>query len=190
MTQQPIPRGARVLVVYFSRAGVNNNGSRDNQVFLSEGRTATLGRAIADQLGADSFEIVPAEPYSDDYYATVQRNMDEERADARPAIANIGDLPSIEDYDVIILGAPVWNSQAPMIMRTFLESYDFTGKVILPFTTHTMSGLGRVPQDYADEAPGALVSNAGLAVVETEAPTEASRARARARARLHGFDLL
>lgn len=108
-----VPAGARVLVVYFSRAGVNNNGSRDNQVVLPEGRTATLGRAIADELGADSFEIVPAEPYSDDYYATVQRNMDEERADARPAIANIGNLPSIEDYDVIILGAPVWNSQAP-----------------------------------------------------------------------------
>lgn len=131
---------------------------------------------------------MPAEPYSDDYYATVQRNMDEERADARPAIASIGDLPSIEDHDVIILGAPVWNSQAPMIMRTFLESYDFTGKMILPFTTHTMSGLGRVPQDYADEAPGALVSNPGLAVVETEAQTEAGRARARAW--LHGFELL
>lgn len=74
-----------------------------------------------------------------------------------------------------------------MIMRTFLESYDFTGKVILPFTTHTMSGLGRVPQDYADEAPGALVSNAGL-VVETEAQTEVGRARTRAW--LHGFELL
>ena len=75
-----------------------------------------------------------------------------------------------------------------MIMRTFLESYDFTGKVILPFTTHTMSGLGRVSQDYADEAPGALVSNAGLAVIETEAQTEVGRARTRAW--LHGFGLL
>ena len=68
------------------------------------------------------------DPYPDDYDPTVARNVREQEADARPAIAN--PLTSIDRYDTVLLGSPIWNVRAPMIMSTFTESLDFTGKTI------------------------------------------------------------
>lgn len=65
-------------------------------------------------------------------------------------------LTSIEGYDAVLLGSPIRNVRAPMIMSTFVESLDFTGKTIHPFTTHAMSGLGTTERDYAASCPGAL----------------------------------
>src|SRR6266542_4000076 len=72
--------------------------------------------------------IEAADPYPDDYDPTVERNVREQQADARPAIAN--PLTSIERYDTVLLGSPIWNVRAPMIMSTFTESLDFTGKTL------------------------------------------------------------
>ena len=73
--------------------------------------------------------------------------MQEQDTDARPAIAN--PLTSIDAYDTILLASPIWNVRAPMIMTTFAERYDFTGKTVHPITTYAMSGLGATPDDYA-----------------------------------------
>ena len=81
--------------------------------------------------------IEAADPYSDDYDETVARDVREQQAEARPAIARR--LDSIDGYDTILLASPIWNVRAPMIMSTFAERYDFSGKTVHPITTYAMS---------------------------------------------------
>jgi flavodoxin len=116
---------------------------------------------IRDRIPCDVYRIEPVDRYPDDYEETVARNVREQDADARPAIAN--PLTSIEPYDIVLLGSPIWNVRAPMITSTFAERFDFTGKTIVPFTTHAMSGLETTVRDYAASCPGATIGE-GLAV--------------------------
>jgi flavodoxin len=109
--------------------------------------------------------IDPVNPYPYDYEETVERSVREQDADARPAIAN--PLASIDGYDIVLLGSPIWNVRAPMIMSTFAERYDFTGKTVFPFTTYAVSGLGTVVEDYGRLCPGASIGE-GLAVRASE----------------------
>ena len=81
---------------------------------------------ISRLISCDVHRIEPVDPYPDSYAATVARNVREQDADARPAIAN--PLASIAPYDTVLLGSPIWNVRAPMIMSTFVEGFDFTGK--------------------------------------------------------------
>ena len=149
----------KVLVAYFSRAGENyDNGGR---TWLQVGNTAVVANIIADLIPCDVHRIEAADPYPDGYDATVARNVREQEGNARPAIA--GPLPSIEKYDAVLLASGIWNVRAPMIMTTFAESYDFTGKTIHPVTTHAMSGLGTTERGYARACPGATIGE-GLAV--------------------------
>ena len=110
---------------------------------------------------ATSTASKPPTPIPTSYDATVARNVREQNTDARPAIAN--PLPAIDQYDTVLLASGIWNVRAPMIMTTFAESYDFTGKTIHPITTHAMSGLGNTERDYARSCPGAVIGQ-GLAV--------------------------
>src|SRR4029434_10211523 len=75
----------------------------------------------------------------------------EQEADARPSITN--PLASIEPYDTVLLGSPIWNVRSPMIMTTFTESYDFTGKTVHAFVTYAVSGLGSTERDYTASCP-------------------------------------
>ena len=120
-----------------------------------------MARTISTRLDCDVHGIEAADPYPTDYDETVQRNVREQQADARPGIAN--PLPSIDRYDTILLASPIWNIRAPMIMTTFTEGYDFSDKTVLPVTTHAMSGLGTTPDDYAQSCSGARIGT-GLAV--------------------------
>lgn len=150
---------ARVLLAYFSRAGWNyHNGGR---IYLPTGNTEVLAGMISKLIGCDVHRIEAAVPYSDDYQDTVERNVREQNADARPAIAN--PLASIDQYDTVLLASGIWNVRAPMIMSTFADSYDFTGKTVHPVTTYAMSGLGTAERDYAASCRGAAIA-AGLAV--------------------------
>jgi flavodoxin len=149
----------RILLAYFSRPGENYwyGGRRDLRV----GNTEVLAEMIAERLSCDVHHIRAAEPYSDDYDETVARNVREQEDDARPAIAN--PLRSIDPYDVVLLASPLWNVRPPMIMRTFAEQDDFTGKTVLPVTTYAVSGLGSAAEEYADACKGATIGR-GLAV--------------------------
>jgi flavodoxin len=150
---------ARVLLAYFSRAGENYHyGGRR---FLEVGNTEVLAGIIGDRIACDVHSIEAAEPYSDDYDDTVARNVEEQDADARPAIAN--PLPTISAYDVVLLGSGIWNVRPPMIMRTFAESLDFTSKTVLPVVTYAVSGLGATADEYATACRGATIGD-GLAV--------------------------
>ena len=151
--------GQRVLLAYFSRAGENyHNGGRTD---LKTGNTEVLAQMIGGHIECDVHRIEAVDPYSDDYDATVARNVREQDADARPAIA---DPPSsIDRYDVVLLAGPIWNVRAPMIMSTFTDRYDFRGKTVHPVTTYAMSGLGTTERDYTASCPGATIGE-GLAV--------------------------
>ena len=156
----------RVLLAYFSRPGENYYyGGRTN---LKVGNTEVVARMISKLIRCDLYRIRAADPYPYDYEKTVSRNVREQQADARPRVAN--PLASIERYDVVLLASPIWNVRAPMIMSTFAESYDFTGKTIFPVTTYAMSGLGTTPEDYAVSCPGATIRR-GLAVQGEKART-------------------
>ncbi|KAB1138670.1 flavodoxin [Micromonospora sp. DT46] len=156
---RPVSDGRAVLLAYFSRAGENYfNGGRRR---LTVGNTQVVAETIGRLIGCDVHRIEAADPYPDDYDPTVARNVREQRSNARPAITN--PLASISRYDTVLLGSPIWNVRAPMIMTTFAESVDFTGKTIHPLTTHAMSGLGTTERDYAVSCPGATLGE-GLAV--------------------------
>lgn len=156
---RPTSTGSTVLLAYFSRAG--ENYSYGGRTHLEVGNTEVLAGMISRLIGCDVHRIDAVDPYSDDYDETVARNVREQEADARPAIAN--PLASIEAYDTVLLGSPIWNVRAPMIMSTFVEGFDFTGKTVIPFTTYAMSGLGTTVRDYAALCPGATIAE-GLAV--------------------------
>lgn len=150
---------SRTLVAYFSRAGENYHyGGRRN---LAVGNTELLTRMINELIDCDVYRIEAADPYPNSYDATVQRNVREQDADERPAIAN--PLDTINSYDTVLVGSPIWNVRPPMIMTTFAESHDFRGLQLHPFVTHGVSGLGSTEAVYAAAVPGARIG-AGLAV--------------------------
>jgi len=156
---RPATAGRAVLLAYFSRAGENYHyGGRRR---LTVGNTEVVSQMMSRLIGCDVHRIEAADPYPDNYSATVERNVREQDADARPIVANA--LTSIERYDTVLLGSPIWNARAPMIMSTFAEGLNFTGKTIHPFTTHAMSGLGTTERDYTATCPGATLGE-GLAV--------------------------
>lgn len=100
---------------------------------------------------------MPEVPYTSadlDYTDSNSRSQVEGRdPDARPVIS--GSVENMEDYEVIFLGYPIWNGQAPKIISTFLERYDFSGKVIVPFCTSGSSGIGSSARNVEGLAPGA-----------------------------------
>lgn len=116
-----------ILVVYFSRTGT----------------TEPLAQYAAEYLNADIFEIEAAVPYTDEdiaYYTDCRADKEQNDKSARPEIA--GTVSNIDQYDTIVLGYPIWHGQAPRIIDTFMESYDFDGKTIVPFCTSHSSGIG------------------------------------------------
>ena len=136
------------LVAYFSASGV----------------TANAAKLLAQAAGADLYEITPAVPYTaaDLDWTDKKSRSSVEMGDpaSRPAIA--GSLSNMADYHVIFLGFPIWWYTAPTIIKTFLESYDFSGKTIILFATSGSSGLGDTDKTLQAVCPGASVKNGKL----------------------------
>ena len=114
-------------------------------VFSASGVTKRVGEEIARVSGGDFFEIVPKEKYTsaDLNYMNKSSRSSLEMNDpsARPEIAGV--VTDMDSYDTVIVGFPIWWGVAPRIIETFLESYDFSGKTIIPFCTSGGSGVGR-----------------------------------------------
>lgn len=100
--------------------------------FSWSGNTAEMAAHIAEQTGADLLEIQPEIPYPEDYGECGEVAQAERDNNERPAIANLPD--SLDEYDTLLIGYPIWWHTAPMIIGTFLESYDLTGMEVYPFT--------------------------------------------------------
>ena len=124
----PSLKDKKVLIAYFSRTGENYNVG-----YISKGNTHIVADIIGENVKADMFEIKPVVPYPETYKEATEAAQKEKDEQARPAIQ--GRVENMKDYDVIFLGYPVWWSDLPMAVYTFLESYDFEGKTIIPFTT-------------------------------------------------------
>ena len=125
--EQEADVSTKTLVVYFSCTGT----------------TELVAEYITEILGADSYRIVPEDPYTEAdlaYYTNGRADQEQNDPDVRPAIS--GGVENMDEYDTIILGYPIWHSQAPRIISTFLENYDFSGKIIVPFCTSHSSGIG------------------------------------------------
>ncbi len=139
-TQTP---AGKSLVVYFSATG----------------NTKALAEKIAEESGSDLFEIVPEEPYTsaDLNYSNsdCRANKEQNDADARPAISNT--IENIGDYDTIFIGYPIWWGTMPKIINTFLDTYDLSGKTIMPFCTSGSSGISSSISAIKSTCPDAEV---------------------------------
>ncbi len=132
---------SKILVAYFSAANT----------------TEGVAEHIANGLNADIYEIVPETPYTD---ADLNYNDDNSRTtiemndpDSRPAIS--GSVENMEQYDIVFIGYPIWWGEAPRIVSTFMESYDFSGKTIVPFCTSGGSGMGSSASNLEELTSGA-----------------------------------
>ena len=159
--QTPLTRAeaAVLLARYLEGSETAADGSSSILVayFSATGTTRPLAEYAADILNADLYEIVPEEPYTSadlDYGNSNSRTTQEQNnPSARPAIS--GTVENMEQYDTVLLGYPIWHGQAPRIISTFLESYDFSGKTIVPFCTSHSSGIGSSDDNLHSLAPDA-----------------------------------
>lgn len=137
-TETPAPDGdGGVLVAYFSWSG----------------NTEALANMIQAETGGELFEITPAEPYTGDYDELLDIARDEQSENARPSLASA--VENWDGCDTVFVGYPDWWGDAPMLIYSFLESYDWTGKTLVPFCTSGGSGFGRSLSKLPDSAPGA-----------------------------------
>lgn len=129
---------SKILIAYYSRKGQNYvNGSIKN---LAKGNTEIIAEMIQKVIGGDLFEIETVKNYPVDYTECTNVVKVEIQQKARPELKRY--LASIDEYEKIFLGYPIWWSIPPMAVTTFLEHYNFSGKKIIPFATHEGSGLG------------------------------------------------
>jgi flavodoxin len=150
---------AKCLIAYFSREG--NNYVNGGIVNLPVGNTEVAAKMAERFTGGDLFKIDPVKKYSADYNTCTEEAQKELREDARPELTAYPG--SIDLYDTIILGYPIYWGTCPMPVMTFLDKIDFSGKTILPFCTHEGSGMGRSEGDIKRACPGAKVEK-GLAI--------------------------
>lgn len=162
--------GNKVLVVYFSKTGENYNVGT-----VDVGNTAMMASYIVDYLNADSFEIVPVKKYSDNYKTSTDEAKKEQNENARPEIKN--KLNNLSDYDTVFIGYPIWWGDLPMIVYTFLESYDFEGKTVIPFNTHEGSGSAGTYNTIKNKLANANVNTNGLALQGSVARTNEGKTK-------------
>ena len=128
---------SKVLVVYFSATGT----------------TKGVAERIASVTGGDLVEIIPAQPYTTEDLnyndRTTRATVEQNTPDARPEIAN---EISLDGYDTVYLGYPIWWGKAPRILSTFVESHDFTGIAVIPFCTSGSSGAGSTGETLLEQA--------------------------------------
>lgn len=147
------------LIIYFSREGENYcNGTIEN---LKQGNTEVVAKKIAALTNADLFKVESIKKYPSDYYACTEEAKDELNKNLRPQIKQ--KIKTLADYDVIFIGYPIWWGTMPMPMFSALENLDFSGKTVVPFSTHEGSGMGFSEKDVAKIAKGATIKK-GLAI--------------------------
>lgn len=134
---------SQTLIAYFSASGV----------------TARLAKTLQQATGGDLYEIRPAQPYTQ---ADLNWNDSRSRSSvemndktSRPAIA--APAAEMDRYDRVFVGFPIWWYEAPRMIQTFLESYDFSGKTVIPFATSGGSGMGKTAAILQKSCPAAKV---------------------------------
>lgn len=139
MQAQSASTAKKILVVYFSHSG----------------NTRVIANQIKELTGGDIFEIQPVKAYPSDYQTCVDQAKKEINANYKPALKT--KLKNIRSYDIIFVGSPCWWATMAPPVATFLTSYDFTGKTIIPFMTHEGSRMGRYASDIKKLCPKSIL---------------------------------
>lgn len=159
-----------ILIAYFSipeevdATGVDAVASASIVVQDGEvlGNVQYMANIIQQTVGGDLFRIETVESYPQDHEALVDQAAEEQDMNLRPELATA--LDQVDSYDVVFLGYPNWWADMPQALYTFLESYDLSGKTIIPFCPHGGSGFSRTVQTIAELQPDATVSGDGLTI--------------------------
>ena len=141
---------SKILVAYFSRVGEEYSVGN-----VSKGNTAIVAEMIAEKTGADLFEIKTVQDYPFSYEDCKTVASREKATKARPEL--LATVDDFNQYETIFIGYPIWYGDAPMAVYTFLESYDFSGKNIVPFCTHGGSGLSSTDQTITLTCPDSKI---------------------------------
>lgn len=141
INNSPTESDSKILVAYFSATG----------------NTKSIAETIAELTDAELFEIIPAEPYiaedlnyNDD---NCRANKEQNDKTVRPEISEM--VENMEQYDVVLIGHPIWWGEEPCIIDTFMESYDFSGKTVVNFCTSGSSGIGMATKNMQELSPNA-----------------------------------
>lgn len=159
--------GSNILIAYFSvmeTDGVDAVASASRVVVNGEvlGNNQYIAQLIQQETGGDLFSIETVQEYPTTHDPLLEFAYEEKADNARPELATQIENP--DSYDVIFLGYPNWNADLPMPLYTFLEKNDFSGKTIIPFTTHGGSGFSRTIQTISELQPNATVISDGLSI--------------------------
>lgn len=159
--------GQKILVVYFSPANADTTDAVTSATPRVKGASSVeyIANRIHSRVKGDIAKIVPQTAYPTGYEATANQAESEQKNDERPKFT-LSVNP--EDYDVIFVGYPMWYYEMPMIMQTFFDTYDFSGKTIIPFNTHAGSGDGGTYDTIKKLEPNATVRK-GLPIAGDEA---------------------
>ena len=171
VTDNTANNNKKILIAFFSRADENYNVGT-----VSVGNTEIMARYIKEYLGdrADGFKIDPVVSYPANYKECTEVATKEKNSNARPEFKN-AEVLDLSKYDTILLGYPIWWGDVPMIINTFLEKYNFSGKTIIPFNTHEGSGDSGTYAYIKNKMSSSNVNTNGLAIRGATAREESSR---------------
>ncbi len=172
-TEEEGTTGSNILIAYFTvpeTDGVDTVAGASRVVVDGEvlGNNQYIAQLIQGEVGGDLYAIETVQEYPGSHDPLLEYAYTEKAENARPELA--GQIENLEDYDVIFLGYPNWNADLPMPLYTFLEQYDFSGKTIIPFTTHGGSGFSRTIQTIQELQPGATIVEDGLSISRNNVP--------------------
>ena len=159
--------GSTTLVAYFSLAGEQYEVG-----VIEKGNTEIVAEMIAEATGADIFKIES----TTEYPTTYDELLDISRKEEEDPPEIMGTVENIEDYDTIFLGYPIWWGDIPTTIKVFLQSYDFSGKTIIPFCTHGGSGLSGTDRTIGELCPDATIGE-GLAIRGSTAQNDRDSAK-------------
>ena len=173
-TEQQTPPAAankdtKILVAYFSHTGENYQVG-----VIEKGNTHIMADMIAEKTGADMFEIKTVKPYPKTYKECTELAKQELEQNIRPELD--GKVADMSKYEVIFLGYPIWWSDLPMAVYTFLESYDFNGKTIIPFCTSAGDYMTGKEVNIPQFAKGAAIRD-GLGVMGKDCQDNPNKVR-------------
>lgn len=163
-------QGLKTLVVYFSVPETNNPNNmtkdEDNSTVVVNGEvlgnTQYVAELIKERTSADIFRLEPTNAYPTNHSELLKRAQEEMSKNVKPEIK--GKIENFDQYDVIYVGYPIWNSDIPPIIETFLNEYKFDGKTVVPFCTHGGSGLSGTPSTISKLIPKANVIQNGFSI--------------------------
>lgn len=166
-TESPALSGDNILIAYFSvmeTDGVDTVAGASCVAVNGEvfGNNQYIAELIQQEVGGELFSIETVQDYPKTHEPLLEFAYNEKLESARPELKT--QIENLDGYDVIFLGFPNWNADLPMPLYTFLEEYDFSGKTIIPFTTHGGSGFSRTIQTISELQPDATVVTDGLSI--------------------------